>query len=205
MPFTALKQNLKVHFKTIVKGVKYGDSGRLPLDYIKIHGSSKASLYRFPKDVKDEPFEYYQAFPKLSETILLSLFSSIGVIYLPEVARFELKEKRPLKIFENFVLTFGAEGNEIDSHQLNRAIERMKKMDLLREKYPLNSEPIYKALIYKDIEKADDLIEQMREALRLMIELIDSYPKHKVEIEERFVKEWYNPKILQQLKKRIDG
>jgi len=205
VPFTALKQNIKVHFKTIIKGVKYGDSSRLPLDYIKTHTSSEASLYRFPKDAKDEPLEYYQEFPKLSETILLSLFSSIGVIYLPEVTRFELKEKRPMKIFETFVFIFGSEGDTIDSHQLNRVIDRLKKMDSLREQYPLNSEPVYKALMYREIEKADSLIEQMREALSLMKELIDSYPTHKVEIEERFVKEWNNPKILQQLKKRIDG
>jgi len=164
LPFQSLKKSLKTNFKNILYHLKYGNNQRLPLIYLKTYSSKQPSYYTLPHDHKDEPLSSYKSFPKLSQEILIALFSSIGVEYVPEVVLYELTIKTPQKAFRDFCITFGEEENGlINSYLLNQVIERLKEMDDLRTKIPFDSREIYKALAYTDLEKADELIKQMKE------------------------------------------
>jgi hypothetical protein len=164
LPFQSLKKNLKTNFKKILYHLKYGDNQRLPLIYLKTYSMKKPSYYELPHEYKDVPLTHYKSFPKLSQEILISLFSSVGVKYVPEVALYELKTKTPQKSFRDFCITFGEDENGlINSYFLNQVIERLKEMDTLRTNIPFDSREIYKALAYANLEKADRLIKQMKE------------------------------------------
>ena len=163
MPFQSFTKSIKKNFNQILNSTKYGDNERLPLVYLQTYTSKTASYYEFPKEMSDKPFEYYQSFPKLSQEILVTLFASIGVSYVPEVALYELKERTPLKSFERFCMTFGVEDEFINSVLLNEVIGRLKKMDALRIKNPFDSKAIYTALVYVDLKKADALIDEMKD------------------------------------------
>jgi len=144
--------------------MKYGDNQRLPLVYLPTYTSQTTFYYEFPKELPLQPFEYYQSFPKLSEEILLALFASIGVAYVPEVCLYQLNQKSPFDIFDNFCRAFGEEENEkINSLLLNDIIVRLKRMDSFRQQEPLDSREVYKALIDSNLEKADRLIDEMRD------------------------------------------
>ena len=166
MPFQSLKQTLKKNFKKILYNFKYGDDQRLPLRYIKTHSTKPSYLYQLPKEHKDETFSSYQSFPKLSEEILIALFSAIGIRYVPEVVLYELKTKTPQKAFSDFCFTFGEEEDSfVNSFLLNKVIDRLREMDALRTQTPFDSRAIYKALLYQDFEEVDRLIDEMKQKL----------------------------------------
>jgi len=145
----------------MLNDVKYGDEARKPLAYIPTYSTQVSMNFTFPTDIKRDSFKSTSYFPKLSKEILIDLFKSIGVLSVPEVTLYYLKEKTPFEIFQNFCITFGAdeEGN-VDVHRLNKVIRYLQKMDALREKNLFNSKAIYTALANKDFEKADKLIEK---------------------------------------------
>ena len=145
----------------MLNDVKYGDEERKPLAYIPTYSTQPSIYFTFPTDMKMESFKNTSNFPKLSKEILIDLFKSIGVGFVPEITLYYLKEKTPFEIFENFCMTFGAdEEGVVDVHRLNEVIGYLQKMDGLREKNPFNSKEIYTALADKDFEKADKLIEK---------------------------------------------
>ena len=145
----------------MLNDVKYGDKTRKPLAYIPTYSTHASMSFTFPTDIKRDSFKSTSYFPKLSKEILIDLFSSIGVLSVPEVTLYYLKEKTPFEIFENFCITFGAdEEGVVDVHRLNKVIRYLQKMDALREKSLFNSKAIYTALAHKDFEKADKLIEK---------------------------------------------
>ena len=161
MPFQSLTKSLKKNFKKILNNIKYGDDHRLPLAYIETKSTKPSYYYALPEDIIDEPLSTYHSFPKLSEKILIGLFESVGVRYVPEIARYELATKTPQKSFIDFCITFGAEDELINSFLLNQVIGRLMDMDRLRQDTPFDSRAIYKALSYGDLEEADRLIEEM--------------------------------------------
>ena len=164
MPFQSLKQTLKKNFKKILYNLKYGDDQRLPLVYIATHSTKPSYLYQLPKEHMDETFSSYQSFPKLSQEILVALFSAIGIRYVPEIVLHELKEKTPQKAFSDFCFTFGEEeDNFVNSFLLNKVIGRLREMDTLRTKIPFDSRAIYKALAYQNFEEADRLIIEIKQ------------------------------------------
>ncbi len=161
MPFTNLKKSIKKHVKAILNDIKYGDETRKPLAYVPTYSTQVSTSFTFPTNKKVESFKSTCLFPKLSKEILINLFASIGVTYVPEITIYYLKEKTPFEIFENFCMTFGAdEEGEVDAHRLNKVIRYLQKMDAIRERDPFNSKAIYTALANKDFEKADKLIEK---------------------------------------------
>ena len=152
-------QSFKKSIKKILNSLKYGDEHRLPLAYLKTNSNKPPCYYEFPDDAIDEPLSSYKAFPKLSKEILISLFSSIGVEYVPEIVLYELNIKTPQKAFIDFCITFGMEDNEmINSLILNKVITILIEMDKLRSKRVFDSRPIYKALADRDFKEAEELI-----------------------------------------------
>ena len=164
MPFDTLRKNIKTHFKNIISQCNYGDNVRLPFVYLKTYSRESSAYYEFPYKIKAEPFESYQSFPKLSEEVLVALFASIGVHWVPEITVCELDEKTPLKSFQDFCMTFGEENGLIDIIRLNTIIERLKVMDSYRKQRAFDSRPIYKALSHQNFKEADRLIDEMKEA-----------------------------------------
>ncbi|CAA6821259.1 MAG: Unknown protein [uncultured Sulfurovum sp.] len=162
MPFQSLSKSLKYNLKKIINRIKYGDAHRLPLAYLETHSRNPSSHYELPKELEDKPFEYYQAFPKLSKEILIALFSSIGVRYVPEITIFELQTKTPRKSFEDFCMTFAEEDGLINSFVLNRMIGRLRKMDALRSEEAFDSRPVYVALANGNLEEVDRLLIEMK-------------------------------------------
>jgi hypothetical protein len=162
VPFESFTKSVKKNFKKILHGIKYGDEHRLPFVYIKTNSTKPSTYYEFPKEIEDKLFDYYQTFPKLSKEILVALFSSIGVRYVPEVTIYELQTKTPRKAFEDFCMTFGEEDGLVNSFVLNRVIGRLRKMDNLRSKKAFDSKAIYDALANEDLDEADKLIAQMK-------------------------------------------
>lgn len=145
----------------MLNDVKYGDNNRKPLTYIPTYSTQIPMHFTFPIDIKMESFKNTSNFPLLSKEILIELFKSIGVLSVPEITLYYLKEKTPFEIFENFCITFGAdEERNVDVDRLNNVIRYLEKMDTLREKNPFNSKDIYTALADNDFEKADKLIEK---------------------------------------------
>lgn len=145
----------------MLNDVKYGDEARKPLAYLPTYSTQESISFTFPTDMKTESFKNTSNFPKLSQEILIELFKSIGVEFVPEITIYYLKEKTPFEIFENFCITFGAdEEGIVDVHRLNEVISYLQKMDRLREKHPFNSKEIYTVLADNDFEKADKLLEK---------------------------------------------
>ena len=143
--------------------MKYGDDQRLPLVYLETYSTKPSYSYALPTDIIDEPLSTYLSFPKLSKEILVTLFSSIGVTYVPEVALYELAIKTPEKAFVDFCITFGMEDNEmVNSSILNQVIGYLRDMDQSRRDRPFDSRPIYKALADRDFEEADRLIREIK-------------------------------------------
>jgi hypothetical protein len=162
VPFQSFTKSIKKNFNKILNRIKYGDDHRLPLSYLEIYSTQPSSFYELPQEIEDKPFDYYQAFPKLSNEILLALFASIGVRYVPEVTIYELNTKTPRRAFEDFCLNFGEEDGLINSFILNRAIGRLREMDALRTIEPYDSRPIYNALANGNLEEVDRLISEMK-------------------------------------------
>ena len=151
--------------------MKYGDNNRFPLKYLETCSTQSADYYEFPSEMISESFESYKAFPKLSQEILVAFFASVGVRFVPEITLYELKSKTPFQSFEDFCVTFGAEDNEINTILLNKIIERLRRMDRLREKNIFDSRPIYTALLNRNLEQADRLIEEMKDEYNMYVSL----------------------------------
>lgn len=162
MPFQSFTKNIKKNFIKILNRIKYGDNHRLPLAYIETHSANPSTYYEFPKEIAYKPFAYYESFPKLSKEILIALFSSIGVRYVPEITMYELQSKTPHKAFENFCMTFAETNGLVNSFVLNRVIGRLRKMDELRSKEAFDSRAIYDALANENVKEADRLIDEMK-------------------------------------------
>jgi len=162
VPFQAFGKSLKKSFKKIINCIDYGDEHRLPLSYLETYSKRPSSYYELPKELEDKPFEYYQTFPKLSIEILVALFSSIGVRYVPEVTVYELETKTPRKAFEDFCRTFGEEEGLINSFVLNRIIGRLRRMDALRSDEAFDSRPVYAALAKGNLDEVDRLLSEMK-------------------------------------------
>jgi hypothetical protein len=164
VPFQSLTKNLKKNFRKILSTVKYGDEQRFPLVYLETYTTKPSCYYSLPNDTMDEPLASYKYFPKLSEEILVSFFSSIGVHYVPEIVLYELAIKTPKMAFEDFCITFGRDDNEmIDSSILNKSIALLMEMDRLRLDKLFDSRPIYRALAYQNLEEAGRLITEMKQ------------------------------------------
>jgi hypothetical protein len=163
LPFENFKKSVTKHFKTLLNDIKYGDDHRLPLLYVPTCSTQASMNFFFPNDSSFESFKNIEHFPKLREEILLDLFRKIGVLFVPEITRYYLKEKNPFEIFENFCLQFGAnEEGEIEVDTLNTVIDYLQRMDSLRSEQPFNSKPIYSALAQKNFTKVENLIEKMK-------------------------------------------
>jgi len=161
LPFENLKKSIKKHVTAIFNDVKYGDESRKPLAYTPTYSTEVSITFTFPIDITKDSFRDTSSFPKLSREILINLFKSIGVLFVPEITLYYLKEKTPFEIFENFCITFGSDGDRnVDVRRLNKVISYLQKMDALREKKVFNSRDIYTALANEDFEKADKLIEK---------------------------------------------
>jgi len=161
LSFENLKKSIKKHIKAILNDIKYGDENRKPLEYIPTYTTQVSMNFIFPTDIKTDSFKSTSSFPKLSREILIELFKSIGVSFIPEITIYYLKEKTPFEIFENFCMTFGADEDGIVSvDRLNRVISYLQKMDELRKENPFNSKAIYTALANQDFEEADKLIKK---------------------------------------------
>jgi hypothetical protein len=164
VPFQSLKKTLKKNFKQILYNLKYGDDQRLPLRYIKTYTNKPSSYYKLPNESINESLSSYQAFPKLSQEILVALFSSIGVHYVPEVVLHELSIKTPQQAFSDFCMMFGEEEEGFISNDiLNQVISKLQEMDVLRTEVPFDSRAIYNALAYQNFEEVDRLIDEMKQ------------------------------------------
>lgn len=157
---------MKIAVKELFTSVDYGDAHRPPLAYISTQTKQPPFRGILPQEVLMQPIKTYQAFPRLSKELLVSLFSDIGVHYVPEIALYELQEKRPIEVFQNFVMTFGIEDRHseraiISAEILNRVIAQLKKMDSLREESLFDSKPIYKLLAKHEFDKASEILDEL--------------------------------------------
>jgi len=161
LPFENLKRTIKKHVKSMLNNVKYGDENRKPLLYVPTYSVELPIRFKLPEIRTLEPLQTSTLFPSLSREILIELFKAIGVLYVPEITLYYLKEKTPFDIFENFCRTFGEEEDEvIDANRLNRVIMHLQEMDKLRRERLFDSSDIYKALADNDFEKAEELIKR---------------------------------------------
>jgi hypothetical protein len=203
---------MNLAIKDIFGGGSYGDAHRLPLDYVATHTQQAPIKSRLPSDISMHSKARYQQFPQLSKELLVRLFCEIGVKYVPEVALYQLQERRPIEIFQEFVTSFGISVEDrvnkreiIDTDILNLVILSLKKMDALREVYPFDSKPIYKLLAQQEFEKVETLIMELKgNALRLRKLL----SQHKDELRQReikmvFIESWHKLKPISNLIKRI--
>ena len=161
---------LSYRFKKMVNPRKslssdYGDSGRVPLPYLKTNTTKEPFLGFLPRKKSEVTHKNYQNFPQLSKQLLVELFSSIGVSYVPEILIEKLKHEKPYDVFEKFCLTFSSQSPKIDAYELNRVILKLKEMDGYRRDNPLDTKPIYLQLSLMNFDKADELIQVMRESI----------------------------------------
>ena len=166
MNLNNLKQNIKIAVKELFTSIDYGDAHRPPLAYISTQTKQVPFRGILPQEVLMQPIKTYQAFPRFSKELLVSLFADIGVHYVPEVALYELQEKRPIEVFQDFVLTFGREDRDgerpiINAKKLNQVIAQLKKMDSLREESLFDSKPIYKLLAKHEFDKASEILDEL--------------------------------------------
>jgi hypothetical protein len=161
---------MKLALRETFGGIKYGDNHRKPSRYLPTHTKRPPFRGRLPKDTPMQSEKNYQRFPKLSQTLLLSLFAGIGVKYLPEICLYQLQTKRPIEVFEGFVLSFGVgiedrlEQREIvDAEILNQVILSLREMDEARQVRRFDSRPIYRLLARHEFIKVDEIIKNRKE------------------------------------------
>jgi len=164
-----LKKSMKLALKERFSSIKYGDEHRIPTVYIATHTDKAPFVGTLPKDISMQSEESYREFPKLSNTLLVELFSEIGVEYVPEICIYQLKNSRPIEVFQNFVMSFGIsiddrleEREIIDADILNQVIFSLKKMDTLRKESMFDSRPIYKLLAHHEFTKVDKMIDKLK-------------------------------------------
>jgi len=162
-----LKKSMKLMLKENFGRLRYGDDSRTPYDYIPTGTTKNPKRVILPDDISMKLKESkLEQFPKLSEALLLSLFSDIGVLYLPEICLYKLRENsNPLEVFYDFVVTFGVsmenrlqERYIVDIKMLNRVIGYLQKMDALRKEEMFDSRPIYRLLAQQKFEKVEKIL-----------------------------------------------
>lgn len=161
-----MKLALKEKFSTI----KYGDNHRTPDRYIATPKNRIPFVGTLPKDISMQSEKSYQEFPELSKELLVELFSEIGVGFVPEICLYQLKDKRPIEVFQNFVLTFGVSIEDrfeqreiIDARSLDRVILTLKRMDKHREVRLFDSRIVYKLLTQHKFDEANKMIDKLKE------------------------------------------
>lgn len=198
--------------KDIFSNVSYGDSYRLPLEYLATNTDNPTTRILLPTDVPMQSKEMYQKFPEFSESLLITLFAEIGVKYVPEVTLYQLEQKRPIEVFQEFTYSFGIgmrdRSNQkeiIDTDILNQVISSLQKMDSFREVYTFDSRPIYKLLYQQKFNNANSLIVELEESALVLNRLLKEYKNEDTqkEIKEVFIDSWHKPKVISNLKKRI--
>ncbi len=209
---TNLKKTMNLAIKDIFMGISYGDGERLPLDYLETHTTQTPIKAILPSDITMHSKESYQEFPQLSKELLIRLFSEIGVEYVPEVALYQLKHKRPIEIFQEFVGSFGIsvenrlnQKEVVDADILNSVIAFLRKMDAFRGVYPFNSKPIYKLLAQHEFEKVEGLIVELKENSLQLNQLLQEHKNSSLqkEIKTVFIENWHKPRAISNLIKRI--
>lgn len=163
------KKSVKLALKEKFSTTKYGDNDRIPNSYITTYTHSSPFIGTLPKNISIESIKSYREFPKLSQELLIELFSKIGVEYVPEICIYQLKNKHPIEIFRDFVLTFGISIENrlnqieiIDANILNRIIFTLRKMDKFRKDKLFDSKGVYRLLAQHQFDKADILIEKLK-------------------------------------------
>ena len=169
MDIEHFKKSIKLALKETFSTIKYGDNYRTPERYIVIPKKRTPFIGTLPKNISMQSASSYQLFPKLSREVLVELFFEIGVGYVPEICLYQLQDKRPIEVFQNFVLSFGVTVEDrlnqietIDANLLNRVILTLKSMDEQRSVRLFDSRPIYKLLAQHQFDKADKMIDRLK-------------------------------------------
>lgn len=193
------KRSIQSTFKEIFLPIDYGDFDRKPLAYLPTHTQKNYFVGYLPDESMIQSLDEYQKFPQLSQELLISLFASIGVEYLPEITYHQLKSKTPIEVFKNFCRTFGTKEDAelIDAKQLNQVILKLKHMDEFRKKYAFNSQPIYKALAKGDFNEVDNLLIILKKAYTVLDNGILFIEQDQI---NNLIKNWYQPKVLNKIK-----
>lgn len=203
---------MNLAIKDIFMTISYGDSYRLPLNYIATNTDKPSIKILLPTHPSMQSKQTYQQFPELSQELIITLFSEIGVKYVPEVTLYQLNEKRPIEIFQEFISSFGVSIKDrrntrevIDTDILNLVISSLKKMDSHRENYSFDSRPIYKLLSQQEFTKAEILISKLKESELLLSQLLKEHKNISIqeEIKTIFIESWDRPKVVSNLIKRI--
>jgi hypothetical protein len=168
----------------------YGDYGRIPNEYLKTYTIKSPFVGYLPSMKEGIGMQHYQNFPQLSQQLLRKLFANIGVVYVPEILLFQLNQNSPYEVFTNFCTTFSRKPSKVDAHDLNEVILKLKEMDKVRVKYPLNSQPIYFQLSLLNFERANTLIELMKEMVSLLKQLEASNPELYDGVYNEFILSW---------------
>jgi hypothetical protein len=160
---------MKLALKETFSSIQYGDEYRTPTDYIQTHTKKKPFIGTIPKEIEMQSTKTYQEFPLLSQRLLVQLFSDIGVDYVPEICIYQLKKRRPIEVFVDFVISFGItiehrldEIEIIDANVLNRVISSLQTMDEIRRDSMVDSKPIYKLLVHQEFDKVDKIIDNLK-------------------------------------------
>ena len=163
------KKSVKLALKETFSSIQYGDEYRTPTTYIPTHTNNDPFVGTFPKEIEMQSEKVYQEFPLLSKELLIELFSGIGVEYVPEICIYQLKKRRPIEIFVDFVMSFGIsienrldEIEIIDANVLNQVISHLQKMDEIRRDSIADSKPIYKLLVHQEFAKVDEMIDNLK-------------------------------------------
>jgi len=193
--------------------IDYGDVNRPPLPYIATDTSEVPFVGFLPKEIALQPQFSYDHFPKLSETILIELFSSIGVEYVPEITLFIVKKRRSIDVFREFVETFGIslqnrlEGSLcIDANILNHVISSLKRMDSFRQEYPFDNRLIYRSLARQEMVEVERLMSRLEEMNLLLGELCVRHENDALLVEElkrEFIANWHKDRVIKKIIKRI--
>ena len=164
-----LKKSVKLALKETFSSIKYGDEYRTPTDYIPTYTDNTPFIGTLPKEIEMQSEKAYQEFPKLSRELLVHLFADIGVDYVPEICIYQLKKRRPIEIFVDFVMSFGItvenrleELETINADSLNIVISYLQRMDEMRRDSMADSRPIYRLLAHHDFTKVDEMIDNLK-------------------------------------------
>ena len=164
-----LKKSVKLALRETFSTIKYGDNYRTPNSYIATPKNSPPFVGTLPKNISMQSISSYQEFPQLSKELLIELFTEIGVGYVPEICLYQLKEKRPIEVFQSFVLNFGVtmedrleQRETIDANILNRVILILKRMDKYREDNLFDSRGVHKLLAQHQFTEAEKMIDRLK-------------------------------------------
>lgn len=111
--------------------------------------------------------------PRLSQQLLQELFAELGVEYVPGIVLHESKHQDPVSAFIDFCKRFDCPDKPATRQYLQDVVLFLVEMDDLRQRHPLNPEPIYQELEQHQWSKAENLLEGMKQAINLL-EKLDS-------------------------------